>query len=395
MSREDLAKVWYQADMESIFGKQYQIWEGRSVEYQNQILQHIDNICGSDANIHVNTYRPGDAAVLAIPDLPIEAFSIGHSAPVVWVSLHYASPGVTGAHEANYGGYARVSVPQTNDYWETNLEGSTYNTRTLQWGACTFGSQTITHFALWSNDKIIVEGRLQAAILVTNGITLAFVPEALVAHQIQFVPQDVSNYDYYSGIFQEHSLEYTDDDWVYTHEEDINGFVSDHADYVVMPAVAPAQPRLVERRPKILYDSMSLTGYPQSTGTRLFTNTNVGTLLLSNLPVGGRLNHDEFMIEGLSVRVSPESGVTRELLAHMMLDFNIGASSYFQINALALLDSRVLGLQVRVPARQNFDVSVSFHGDFLTAYRELINQQYRIVPRMWVQVHGYTLSEVQ
>lgn len=91
----------------------------------------------------------------------------------LYVSLHTADPTEAGSGaEANYTGYARVAVSRTTGWTVT---GSTVNpAAAIVFGACTAGSNTITHFAIWTASTagtMLYFGACTPSITVTNGIT--------------------------------------------------------------------------------------------------------------------------------------------------------------------------------------------------------------------------------
>lgn len=74
------------------------------------------------------------------------------SAPLtnLYVSLHTADPGEAGdqtTSEATYTGYARVAVARTTGGW-TVTNNSVSPVATISFGACTAGTNTITHFGI-------------------------------------------------------------------------------------------------------------------------------------------------------------------------------------------------------------------------------------------------------
>jgi hypothetical protein len=106
-----------------------------------------------------------------------------------YVSLHTADPGEAGnqtTSEATYTGYARVAVARSAGGW--TVSGNTVsNTAIINFGACTAGSNTITHFAIGRDTsgvgEIIVSGVLGGAgsLAVSAGITPSFAALALSA----------------------------------------------------------------------------------------------------------------------------------------------------------------------------------------------------------------------
>ena len=104
----------------------------------------------------------------------------------LYVSLHTADPGEAGdqtASEATYTGYARVAVARTSGGWAVSTNTAD-NVAAITFGACTAGSNTITHFAVGttatpSAGKILYSGALTASLVVSAGITPQFAIGAL------------------------------------------------------------------------------------------------------------------------------------------------------------------------------------------------------------------------
>lgn len=98
----------------------------------------------------------------------------------VYVGLHTADPGEAGTQatsEATYTGYARVAVARTAGGW--TVAGNAFsNTAAITFGACTAGSNTITHFSIGSSSAgagdLLLSGALSASLAVTSGITPVF-----------------------------------------------------------------------------------------------------------------------------------------------------------------------------------------------------------------------------
>lgn len=104
-----------------------------------------------------------------------------------YISLHTADPGEAGdqsTSEATYTGYARVAVARTSGGW-TISTNTVSNTAAINFGACTAGSNTITHFAIGRASsgagEIIISGALSASLSVSSGITPSFAIGALTA----------------------------------------------------------------------------------------------------------------------------------------------------------------------------------------------------------------------
>jgi hypothetical protein len=95
----------------------------------------------------------------------------------LFVSLHTADLGEAGdqsTNEANYTGYARVGVVRSAAGWSVVGNGFS-NVAAITFGACTAGSNTITHFGIGTASsgagKLILSGTLTPNIPVSNGIT--------------------------------------------------------------------------------------------------------------------------------------------------------------------------------------------------------------------------------
>ena len=92
----------------------------------------------------------------------------------LYVSLHTADPGETGAQnttEAAYTGYARAAVVRSAGGW--TVAGNTVsNAAAVAFGPCTAGTSTITHFgvgtALSGAGSLLFKGALGASIIVTT-----------------------------------------------------------------------------------------------------------------------------------------------------------------------------------------------------------------------------------
>lgn len=100
----------------------------------------------------------------------------------LYVALHTADPGEAGdqtTNEAAYTGYARVAVARTAGGW--SVSGATVsNVGTVQFGECTAGSATATHFSVGTGasgaGSIIYSGALSASRAISAGITPLFNP---------------------------------------------------------------------------------------------------------------------------------------------------------------------------------------------------------------------------
>lgn len=103
----------------------------------------------------------------------------------LYVALHTADPGEAGdqtTSEANYTGYARVAVARTSGGWAVT-NNIADNVGAITFGACTAGSNTITHFSVGvatsGATKILYSGALTASLAVSAGITPSFAAGAL------------------------------------------------------------------------------------------------------------------------------------------------------------------------------------------------------------------------
>lgn len=97
-----------------------------------------------------------------------------------YIALHSSDPGEAGdqtTNEISYTGYARVAVARSAGGW-TRSVSTVSNTATIQFGECTAGSATATHFSIGvassSTGQIIVSGALTASRSISAGITPLF-----------------------------------------------------------------------------------------------------------------------------------------------------------------------------------------------------------------------------
>lgn len=97
-----------------------------------------------------------------------------------YVSLHTGDPGETGdqtTSEATYTGYARVAVARSSSGWTVSGANAS-NAAAVAFGACTAGSNTITHFGIGSAStaagNLFFYGALTASLAVSAGITPSF-----------------------------------------------------------------------------------------------------------------------------------------------------------------------------------------------------------------------------
>jgi hypothetical protein len=97
-----------------------------------------------------------------------------------FISLHTADPGETGTQttsEATYTGYGRVSVARSGAGWTVSANNAS-NAAAVTFGACTAGTNTITHFGIGSDStgtgNLFLKGALTASLAVSAGITPSF-----------------------------------------------------------------------------------------------------------------------------------------------------------------------------------------------------------------------------
>lgn len=139
-----------------------------------------------------------EAAILALLFANTNAANVGDAtglrgsttAGVFYISLHTADPGETGSQttsEATYTGYARVSVVRSGAGWTISGTAPTIasNAAAVTFGACTAGTNTITHFGIGSAasgaGNLFLSGALTTPLAVSSGITPSFAIGALAA----------------------------------------------------------------------------------------------------------------------------------------------------------------------------------------------------------------------
>ncbi len=95
----------------------------------------------------------------------------------LYIALHTADPtdaGVQNANEATYTGYARVAVARTAGGW-TVTGNSVSPAAAISFGACTAGTNTITHWSVGVANsgatKILYAGTVTPNISVSAGVT--------------------------------------------------------------------------------------------------------------------------------------------------------------------------------------------------------------------------------
>lgn len=100
-----------------------------------------------------------------------------------YLALFTADPGEAAslAAEANYTGYARVALTKATAW--TGAASPLTNTNLIQFGACTAGSNAITHFAVVDTASgavaMMISGALSATLNVSAGIQPQFASGAL------------------------------------------------------------------------------------------------------------------------------------------------------------------------------------------------------------------------
>lgn len=101
-----------------------------------------------------------------------------------YIALFEGDPTETGslAQEANYTGYARVAITKATAW--TDGGASFSNAALVQFGACTAGTNSLTHFAVVDTASgavaMMVSGALGATLAVSAGIQPQFAIGALV-----------------------------------------------------------------------------------------------------------------------------------------------------------------------------------------------------------------------
>jgi len=110
-----------------------------------------------------------------------DAIGLVHSTTegFLYVALHTADPGEAGdqtTNETSYTGYARVPVVRSSAGWTVSGTAPTQvtNAITINFGLCTGGSPTITHFSIGTAvsgaDTMLYSGPMVAPLAVSNGI---------------------------------------------------------------------------------------------------------------------------------------------------------------------------------------------------------------------------------
>lgn len=100
-----------------------------------------------------------------------------------YLALFTADPGETAslAAEATYTGYARVALTKASAW--TGTSSPFTNTNLIQFGACTAGTNALTHFAVVDTESgevsMMISGALASTLNVSSGIQPQFARGAL------------------------------------------------------------------------------------------------------------------------------------------------------------------------------------------------------------------------
>ena len=100
-----------------------------------------------------------------------------------YLALFTADPSETASlvAEASYTGYARVALTKSSSW--TGTSSPFTNTNLIQFGACTAGTDALTHFAVVDTSSgavnMMVSGALSATLNVSSGIQPQFAIGAL------------------------------------------------------------------------------------------------------------------------------------------------------------------------------------------------------------------------
>lgn len=107
----------------------------------------------------------------------------------LYVALHTADPGEAGGQntsEATYTGYARVAVARDNTGW-TCAGNTATNAAQIQFGLCTAGSETVTHFSVGTASsgagQILYSGALNSSLAVSNNVQPTFAAGGLTVSE--------------------------------------------------------------------------------------------------------------------------------------------------------------------------------------------------------------------
>jgi hypothetical protein len=95
----------------------------------------------------------------------------------LFVALHTADPGETGdqtTNEVAYTGYGRVAVARSGAGW-TVAANSVSPAANIDFGACTAGTATATHFSVGTastgTGKVLYKGAISPSIAISAGVT--------------------------------------------------------------------------------------------------------------------------------------------------------------------------------------------------------------------------------
>ena len=136
-----------------------------------------------------------EAALLDLLFLNVDWANIGDAgglqnsaaAGSFYISLHTADPGEAGSQttsEVAYTGYARVAVARTAGGF-TRTVSTVANTALVQFGQCTGGTATATHFGIGTDStgtgNLLLKGALNSSLSISNGIQPQFAAGALTA----------------------------------------------------------------------------------------------------------------------------------------------------------------------------------------------------------------------
>lgn len=135
-----------------------------------------------------------EAALLDLIFLNTDIANIGDAAGLqnsavagsLYVALHTADPGESGAQntsEISYTGYARVAVVRSGAGW-TRTGNSISPAANIDFGACTAGSGTATHFSIGTMSSgagmILYKGAISPTIAVSAGVTPRLTPATAI-----------------------------------------------------------------------------------------------------------------------------------------------------------------------------------------------------------------------
>jgi hypothetical protein len=130
--------------------------------WENALLQLLFN--------NVNAANIGDATGLRASS----------AAGQLFLSLHTADPGEAGAQntsEVAYTGYARVGLNRASGAGGFTVTGNSVSpaTQPTNFGACTAGTATATHFGIGTASSgagvLLYRGALSASIAISTGVT--------------------------------------------------------------------------------------------------------------------------------------------------------------------------------------------------------------------------------